>query len=95
MTYFEKRLKHYLDRDYHYLIKEVSHAPLSQDLEIFKIRSEKLDKSQRAHLSNLGLLEGETIQLVNETGGNIIIKVKASRLGLGKDIAKYINVRVL
>lgn len=71
------------------------HAPLSQDLEIFKIRSEKLDKSQRAHLSNLGLLEGETIQLVNETGGNIIIKVKASRLGLGKDIAKYINVRVL
>ena len=50
------------------------------------------DSNQDRHLTNLGFVEGAKISVVSESNGNLIVKVKDSKLAIGKDIAKKIMV---
>ncbi|MCD8045260.1 MAG: ferrous iron transport protein A [Clostridiales bacterium] len=46
----------------------------------------------RQHLAELGLVVEETVKVVNEVGGNLIIQVKESRIALDKTMANRIMV---
>ena len=44
------------------------------------------------HLENLGIVPGGIITLVNVNDGNVILKVKESRIALNKEMAMKIMV---
>lgn len=46
----------------------------------------------RKFLENLGFVTGGIVTVVSETGGNIIVNVKDSRVAIGKDMANKIMV---
>lgn len=46
----------------------------------------------RKFLENLGFVTGGTVTVVSETGGNMIVNVKDSRVAIGKDMANKIMV---
>ena len=45
-------------------------------------------------LETLGFVVGETITIVNQVAGNLIINVKESRVAISKDMAGKITVQV-
>ena len=46
----------------------------------------------RHHLEKLGFTVGGTVSVVNSMNGNLIIKVKESRIAVGEDLARRIMV---
>jgi ferrous iron transport protein A len=46
----------------------------------------------RRFLENLGFVVGATVTVVSETGGNVIVNVKESRVAIGKDMANKIYI---
>ena len=46
----------------------------------------------RKHLENLGFVDGTVVTVVSSLGGNMILKVKDSRVALGRDMASKIQV---
>lgn len=46
----------------------------------------------KLHLENLGIVPGGLVTLINVNDGNVILKVKESRLALNKDMAMKIMV---
>ena len=46
----------------------------------------------RQHLAELGFVIGGEVTVVTETGGNMILNVKGSRVALGKTMANRILV---
>lgn len=46
----------------------------------------------RRFLENLGFVTGGTVTVVSETGGNMIVNVKDSRVAIGRDMANKIMV---
>ena len=46
----------------------------------------------RRFLENLGFVTGGMVTVVSETGGNLIVNVKDSRVAIGKDMANKILV---
>jgi ferrous iron transport protein A len=44
----------------------------------------------RQHLAELGFVVDEKVTVVNESGGNVILQVKDSRIALGKAMAMKI-----
>ena len=46
----------------------------------------------RKFLENLGFVQGGTVTVVSEIGGNLIVNVKDSRVAIGKDMASRIIV---
>lgn len=46
----------------------------------------------RRFLENLGFVVGSAVTIVSETGGNLIVNVKESRVAIGKDMANKIQV---
>lgn len=46
----------------------------------------------RRFLENLGFIVGGAVTVISETGGNIIVNVKESRVAIGKDMANRIMV---
>ncbi|MFR7656226.1 MAG: FeoA family protein [Coprococcus sp.] len=46
----------------------------------------------RKFLENLGFLDGTVVTVVSSLGGNMILKVKDSRVALGRDMASKIQV---
>lgn len=46
----------------------------------------------RRHLANLGLTVGGTLTVINSLAGNLIVKVKESRIALNEDLARKIMV---
>ncbi|MGO1580931.1 MAG: FeoA family protein [Peptoniphilaceae bacterium] len=69
-------------------------APKNSELEIIKIRDKKIQKLQQdRHLANLGFVNGAKIEVVSENNGNLIVKIKDSRVAIGKDIAMAIVVK--
>ncbi len=46
----------------------------------------------RKFLENLGFVAGSAVTVISETGGNIIVNVKDSRVAIGKDMANRIMV---
>ena len=46
----------------------------------------------RKFLENLGFVDGTVVTVVSSLGGNMIVKVKDSRVALGRDMASKIQV---
>jgi ferrous iron transport protein A len=46
----------------------------------------------KKHLENLGFTPGGSVTVVNILGGNVIVKVKESRIALNKDMAMKVMV---
>ncbi len=46
----------------------------------------------RTFLENLGFVDGTVVTVVSSLGGNMILKVKDSRVALGRDMASKIQV---
>lgn len=46
----------------------------------------------RKFLENLGFVTGGTVTVVSQTGGNLIVNIKDSRIAIGKDMANRIMV---
>ena len=46
----------------------------------------------RKFLENLGFVTGGTVTVISQTGGNMIVNVKDSRVSIGKDMANKIMV---
>ena len=77
-------------------------APTNVELEIVKIKKgrnsnnsngECCKENQNRHLANLGFVEGAKITVVTDGGnGNLIVKVKDSKVAIGRGLAKKIMV---
>ena len=46
----------------------------------------------RKHLENLGFVVGSNVSVINAVGGNIIVKVKESRVAISQEMAQKIMV---
>lgn len=46
----------------------------------------------RKFLENIGFVTGGTVTVISQTGGNMIVNVKDSRVAIGKDMANKIMV---
>ncbi len=46
----------------------------------------------RTHLENLGFVEGETVRVVSDIAGNLIVQVKDARVALSRELAIKILV---
>ncbi|MDO5089606.1 MAG: FeoA family protein [Leptotrichiaceae bacterium] len=64
-------------------------APINISMKIIKI---KVDSDQKKRLSSMGLTENGSISVISESSGNVIVNVKGSRIGIGKEIAQKIVV---
>lgn len=67
----------------------LSMATYGQETQIVKISG---GDSVQKHLANLGLLAGEQVTVISELGGNLILKVRESRVALDKTIVNRIWV---
>ena len=64
-------------------------APLGEEREIIKINGR--DNVQK-HLANLGFVVGAMVTVIAELNGNMILKVKETRVALDKAMANRILV---
>ena len=48
--------------------------------------------SVRAHLENLGFVEGELVRVVADISGNLIVQVKEARIAISRELAVRITV---
>ena len=46
----------------------------------------------KRHLENLGFTTGGSVTLVSSVGGNLIVKVKESRIALDEELAKKVMI---
>lgn len=46
----------------------------------------------RKHLENLGFIAGGTVTIVTEMSGNVIVKVKESRVAVSREMAQKVMV---
>ncbi len=46
----------------------------------------------KKHLEDLGFVAGGCVTLINVMGGNVIVKVKESRIAINEDMARKIMV---
>ena len=46
----------------------------------------------KQHLNNLGFVVGAVVSLINTIGGNVIVKVKESRVAISQELAQKIMV---
>ncbi|MBQ7538748.1 MAG: ferrous iron transport protein A [Treponema sp.] len=46
----------------------------------------------KRHLENLGFTVGGSVSVINSLGGNVIVKVKESRIAINEELAKRIFV---
>ena len=46
----------------------------------------------RQHLENLGFVAGSTVTVINESGGNVIVNIKESRVAVSKEMASRIMI---
>ena len=64
-------------------------APMGEEREIIKINGR--DTVQK-HLANLGFVVGSAVTVISELNGNVILKVKETRVALDKAMAGRILV---
>ena len=46
----------------------------------------------KRHLENLGFTPGGSVTLISVIGGNVIVKVKESRIALNEDMARKVMI---
>lgn len=64
-------------------------APVGVKLKIIKI---KIKGDQKKQLANMGFIEDAIVTVVSENAGNLIVNIKESRVGIGKDLSQKIIV---
>ena len=64
-------------------------AQAGQPLIIKKIGGKQEVKT---HLENLGFNVGEEVTVINTIGGNVIVKVKESRIAISREMAQKIMI---
>ena len=67
----------------------LTYSEKNKELIILKIGG---NEDVRRHLANLGLTVGGTLTVINSLCGNVIVKVKESRIALNEDLARKIMV---
>ncbi len=65
---------------------------MSRAGETVVIRKITGDEKVRQHLAELGFVVDEEVTVVSEAGGNLILKVKDSRIAIGLSMANRILV---
>lgn len=50
------------------------------------------NREVRQHLENLGFIAGGSVTVLSEIGGNVIVRVKESRVAISKTLASKILV---
>ena len=50
------------------------------------------NEETRRHLADLGFNPGASVTVINSLGGNLIVKVKESRVAINQELAKKIMV---
>ena len=65
---------------------------MSRAGETVTIRKITGDEKVRQHLAELGFVVDEEVTVVSEAGGNLILKVKDSRIAIGLSMANRILV---
>ena len=46
----------------------------------------------KKHLEDLGFVGGSQVEVVSETGGNLVVNVKGTRIAISKELASKIMV---
>ncbi len=46
----------------------------------------------KRHLENLGFVPGSSVTVINSLNGNVIVKVKESRIAINEDLARRIMI---
>lgn len=46
----------------------------------------------KRHLENLGLMPGANVTLINTMAGNVIVKVKESRVAISEEMARKVMI---
>lgn len=64
-------------------------ADKGKDCVVVKIRG---NDEARQFLESLGFVEGSKISIISEAGGNVIVKVRDSRIAIGRAMASKIMV---
>ena len=64
-------------------------APVGQASRIHKVGG---NEECRRFLENLGFVPGGSVTIISDTGGNMIVNVKNSRVAIGRDMANKIMV---
>lgn len=67
----------------------VAIAPLGVELTIVKLL---LDEKTKKHFENLGVMLNSTITIISNSGGNLIIQIKSTRLAIDRNLAMKIFV---
>ena len=58
--------------------------------QVHYIKAIKGKDDVRRHLAGLGFVEGESVTVISEVGGNLILSVKDARIALDKSLANRI-----
>ena len=66
--------------------------PLANVGEEYLIRKVGGSPEVKKHLEDLGFTAGSTVTLVSSLGGNVIVKVKESRVAISEEMARKIMV---
>ncbi|MBO4579038.1 MAG: ferrous iron transport protein A [Clostridiales bacterium] len=64
-------------------------ADINEDLIVRKVGG---NPEIKLHLQDLGIVPGQIISLISVNDGNVIVKVKESRLAINKDMAMKIMI---
>ncbi|MCR1934725.1 FeoA family protein [Clostridium tepidum] len=65
---------------------------MAREGEVNKIKKITGRDNVRQFLAKLGFVEGESVTVISEISGNMIINVKDSRIAIGKSMANRIIV---
>lgn len=65
---------------------------MAREGEVNKIKKITGRDNLRQFLAKLGFVEGESVTVISEVSGNMIINVKDSRIAIGKSMANRIIV---
>lgn len=63
-------------------------APVGRQVKVQTVRGKD---EVRRFLANLGFVEGASVSVISELGGNMIVNVKDSRVALSKSMAARIH----
>lgn len=66
-------------------------APQNVELKILKVLADEKDKK---HFESLGIATNQSITVLANNGGNVIVKIKEGRIALDRNIATKIVVTI-
>ncbi len=65
---------------------------LAQAGEELIIRKVGGSQELRQHLGDMGIVPGGSVTVVSDTGGNVIVRIKESRIAISKEMAQKIMI---